>query len=92
MFRLEKGPNPAKIEYRNNGAHLLCKLNFINVTQKRQFSFYLVDLIGFDNVRICILKNLFLSFLFIRLFLGSYNKMYFNSYEFHRKEKIHSLK
>ena len=46
---METSLSPGKIEYRNNTSHLLCRLNFTNTTQKKQFSFYLVDLIGINN-------------------------------------------
>jgi len=38
-----------KVEYHNNASHMICKLSFVNPTQKSQFAFYLADLIGFDN-------------------------------------------
>jgi len=40
----------SSLEYRNNVSHFICRLNFTNISEKKQFSFYLVDLIGFNDV------------------------------------------
>ena len=39
-------------EYRGNLSHFFGRINFINTQEKKQFSFFLVDLIGFDEVLI----------------------------------------
>jgi len=41
--------SPVNFEAVNNKAHLLCRMNFVNIREKKQFSFYLVDLIGADK-------------------------------------------
>ena len=38
------------MEYQSNQAHLIARLNFINIQEKKQFSFFVVDLIGLDDV------------------------------------------
>ncbi len=47
-----------KVEYHNNMSHMICKLTFVNPTQKTQFAFYLADLIGFENVMHCFNNSL----------------------------------